>query len=761
MRKDRISLTLEVDDKGSVVVSKFSSETINKVKSMSERSSRSLLGMQRHFSKVAGVAGKLAKKIGDLGKKVAALGLKLGALGLKIAAVSASATALAGSFVLKKAIQGFAVFESALTDMGKVTKESFESIKQKVMALPSALGSATELVRGYYQVISAGVTEPKAAMETLIAAAKAAKAAHVDQSEVIKGLTKLMAGYEGEIKRVSDAADILFTIEKEGQTSVAELIPVIGGLAKISHDLGVNQNEMGASLALITQTAGSTAEAATQYQAVLMGLMKPTKEMSEALSGMGFESAQAAIQQLGLAETMRRLINYTGGSAEKMNELFGRVEAVKGVSALAANDFSLLNAKVEAMKHKTGAASGAWEKYKATLSALWETCKNTIGKQLILIGEKLAPTIKKVVETTTKWLEANRDLITAEVGAWIESIAGATKKLWPEIAAVAKQAGEWYKKNRDLIQTKLSEWIKSLSENIQFLTPIMRTLITVAKGVWTIFERVGKAIGETAAKIWLFAEKAVAKVRRAIETIRELTAAPIKLVTKFVGEGSTRRPLTEKINEMEHALAAFSRGASSTHPSVITEFVAKTPQRMSMSCACNKVKNQTEELASDINALEPELDIDISPALNALKRLRAEAEEVLANMMLGMQKNVQSLMRTAGYFEASKAADVWRREIWRTTQDYRQMIWRMENIPLAGMGNYQLGTGFVPRTGVYELHRGEQVLPPNRTQRTVNNQIAVHVYLPDGAAGPAEPEDWRLITREYILPEIEKANGNA
>lgn len=55
-----------------------------------------------------------------------------------------------------------------------------------------------------------------------------------------------------------EAAGLLFTIEKEGQTAVAELIPYIGGLEKLSHDLGISQDEMAAALALGTQTTGDT-----------------------------------------------------------------------------------------------------------------------------------------------------------------------------------------------------------------------------------------------------------------------------------------------------------------------------------------------------------------------------------------------------------------------------------------------------------------------------------------------------------------------
>jgi len=307
-------------------------------------------------------------------------------------------TAASAGFILttKKVLKEFTKWESALVDMGKVTSESLSKIKTKIMDLPPVLGDSIDLVKGYYQVISAGVTEPKRAMELLTEAAKASKAAHLDQSETIKALTKLMAGYEGQIKNVSEASDLLFAIEKEGQTTVAELVPIMGSLAKLSHDLGIHQNEMGASLALVTQTAGTTTEAATQYQGILRALMKPTQILIDEFKKMGFEGAQAAIQQIGFTETLKRLKDQAGGSAEKMAAMFGRLEGLKGMSALAANEFQNLNDKVEVMKNKTGKAAEAWEDYKKTSAAAWDSLEASISKVTIAIGAGLAPAAKRL-----------------------------------------------------------------------------------------------------------------------------------------------------------------------------------------------------------------------------------------------------------------------------------------------------------------------------------------------------------------------------
>jgi len=463
---DAIRLELIVDDEGTATIKNFAKVAGKDMDKLSGKVDKKLGGAfkalgKKRSGKVFKSMAKGLKKIGSLAGKVAK---KVGKIGAGIVA----GIGVAGGWAIKKSVGAFAEFESALVDMGKVTKESLESIKTKIMDLPPSLGSATEMVKGYYQVISAGVTNPVKALNTLIVASKAAKAAHMDQGEMIKGITKLMAGYEGEIGNASQAADLLYTIEKKGQTTVAELIPVIGGLAKISHDLGVSQDEMGGSLALITQTAGSTAEAATQYQAVLMGLMKPTEAMKEALNEMGYESGQAAIEQLGLAGTLKGLKEYAGGSAEKMNELFGRVEGIKGMSALAAGDFKILNETVAEMADKTGAADDAWDKYEGTLSALWDTFKSTVGRQAIILGEELAPAIKEVIQDVSDWIEKNRELIKTKIVDFV---------------------GQFSKR------------VKGLKENMGSLIPVAQAAFTLLKGIAWVFDKLGTWAGIGTAQV--------------------------------------------------------------------------------------------------------------------------------------------------------------------------------------------------------------------------------------------------------------------
>lgn len=327
--------------------------------------------------------------------------------------VGMAATVLGGvvTFAVKKMGDSFDKYESALVDMGKITDESLESIENRMKELPPILGSLTELTRGYYQIVSAGIRDPIEAVDTLTVSSQTAAAAHMDQSEVVKGLTKVMAGYEGKIGDVSEAADLMFAIEKEGQTTVGELIPLVGGLATMSAQLKISQDEMGASFAVITRTAGSSAEAATEYEGVLTGLMKPTDDMLAAINKMGFATASLAIEELGLVEVLRRLKEPIGDDEVALGKLFGRKQAILGMTKLTANEMGTLSDAVDSVAGKAGMADQAFQD--------WTTTGEAFNKEQKAVTENLIALLGKAIDPMMDVLQRRLIVVLTNMGEWI------------------------------------------------------------------------------------------------------------------------------------------------------------------------------------------------------------------------------------------------------------------------------------------------------------------------------------------------------
>ena len=384
--------------------------------------------------------------------------------------IMAAAGVAYGAFRIgKEAVEEAKQFETALTDLGKVGVRDLGAAREAIMALPPELGSATELMQGYYQAISAGVTEPKQAMDLLTTAAKAAKAAHVDQSQAIEAITKMMAGYGGEIKTAAEAADLLFGIEKMGQTSVEQLVPVIGNLAAISKQAGISQYEMGAALSSTTQTAGSTEQAATQLRAILVSLLNPNKAMTEALSEMGYESGQAAIEARGFAGTLQGLASSSVASDKGLAAMLGSVEALTGAAPLLSSEFATYNAALTELQGNTGAADAAFKEWQGTLQATEDIWNNTVGKVMIELGTELAPTVNNTLRELADWINRNRTEITGFIGGLIDVM-----KVLADVGALA-----------------------------------IKPFVDIGQAI----VNTGQAIGNTAGAVSIFAENTVAKTK--------------------------------------------------------------------------------------------------------------------------------------------------------------------------------------------------------------------------------------------------------
>ncbi|MFA9396569.1 MAG: phage tail tape measure protein [Halodesulfovibrio sp.] len=353
----------------------------------------------------------LKRKVFSLNSAVAGLGLGLGGMEM---------------------YQQARDFETALTDMSKVTTRDLGLIRTEIMSLPPELGNATELMRGYYQVISSGVTDPAKAMDVLVTSAKSAKAAHTAQDDVVKALTKTMAGFGGEVKSAAEASDLLFSIEKVGQTSFAELVPVVGDLSTLSHALGLNTAELGGALAHVTQTAGSTSQAATQYKAVLMGLYKPTENMQKLLTKMGYTSGKALVADKGFVGALRAVKEESEKSGIALGKVFESSEALIGLNALFSNSFETLTSNIAAVEQGVGGSNAAWKRWLTTSQAMEEALKNQLGNTLVDLGTELLPLVKSGMTDLTTWVGQNKTEIVGwgeDVRAVLTSVASGTGDL--------------------------------------------------------------------------------------------------------------------------------------------------------------------------------------------------------------------------------------------------------------------------------------------------------------------------------------------
>lgn len=372
----------------------------------------------RELEAIVRIAGaidpSLQKSLGNAKKQFG--GLKLGMAAVGTAAVAATAAVVK---LGADAVKAAATYEQQMANVASLLDGSSEEISKRVSQLSDDVikvsnetGMSTdELSDGLYKIISA-VGDSEDAITQMELAAKVAKAGGTETTEAIDLLTAVTKGYgDTSGDAFQKAADLAFMTDKLGQTSVPELAGAIGKVIPLSAALGVEQEELFGSFAALTGVTGNTAEVSTQMKAVMSGLMQPTKQMTEALSSLGYASSDAALEALGFDGMLQSLKSVMGDDVQATAKLFSSVEAQTAILALAGAQSEDLTEKTKAMYESTGAADAAFATRTDTLEYTIEVIKN-LGKNFVLsIGRKILPVVKAAAEKLLPALQTGLDNI--------------------------------------------------------------------------------------------------------------------------------------------------------------------------------------------------------------------------------------------------------------------------------------------------------------------------------------------------------------
>lgn len=354
------------------------------------------------------VDGKIKKSTGNWQKNTKVAGAVVTGMGVAVTGTM--------GFALKSAVD----FESGMREVNTMMglgQEEFEEFSEDVLTFTQRLGiDALGATKALYQAISAGVPKENV-LEFMEIASKAAIGGVTDAETAVDGLTTVINAFGLDISDAERVADIMFTTVKGGKTTFEELSASIFNVAPIAAASNVRFEEVAAALASMTKQGIPTAQATTMLRQALVALQKPTKEMNDVIQGLGYESGQAMLAELGLAETLNLLRDATGGSNEMLMKMFGSVEAGQAVLALTGDKAEMFNADLDAMTNSAGASQAAFEEMEQSASRQMEKLKEsmkgvgiTIGNVLIPFLKDLVEKIKPIIDKIIAWMKANPGL---------------------------------------------------------------------------------------------------------------------------------------------------------------------------------------------------------------------------------------------------------------------------------------------------------------------------------------------------------------
>ncbi len=327
----------------------------------------------------------------------------------------------------------FADFEEQMANVSTMLDEPakhMDRFRQGIRDMSIDFGEGTDtLAKGLYDILSASIPAEHA-LDVLRVSAKAAKAGITDTGVAADAITTILNAYGLSASRAGDVSDLLFGIVKRGKTTFAELAPSIGLVATTAASAGVSLDELGAIIATMTRNGVRTENAITALNAIIGTFLNPTDDAAKYARKLGFELSSVTLKSIGLKGVFEKISKLP---PDAISKLFPNKRAIRGILP-ALKNMKGFGTDMKVMNERAGLTEVAYQKMANTLSMAMARVKQGLIGVLSVIGEALAPTVKKAsklalayIKQIIAWIKQNKKLVVTAakiVGVIIAAGAG-------------------------------------------------------------------------------------------------------------------------------------------------------------------------------------------------------------------------------------------------------------------------------------------------------------------------------------------------
>jgi TP901 family phage tail tape measure protein len=359
------------------------------------------MAQQKLGIEITGNAAGLTAALNTASGKLKAFGSKMQSVGGGLSRSLTLPLVAAGLASVKMAFD----FDKSMTQIKALVGVAGDEVdamgqRAKQMALDTGK-SATEAGDALFYITSAGLRGEEA-MQVLEASLKAAAVGLGETKTIADLATSAMNAYGRDSLSASQATDILTAAVREGKLEASALAGSMGGVIPIASNLGVGFEEVAAALAAMSRTGTDAANGATQLNAILSSIAKPTDQSVLAFQRMGLttDGLSKSLADDGLLNTLVLLKNRLEASGQSFTDIVPNVRAWKGVLDLTGaglND----NIKIfEALNNTMGATDDAFEETSKSASFKMTKSLNEMQGSLLEVGsvllEMLVPVVTKL-----------------------------------------------------------------------------------------------------------------------------------------------------------------------------------------------------------------------------------------------------------------------------------------------------------------------------------------------------------------------------
>ena len=391
---------------------------------------------EKSVGKVTKAGNKAATSLGGLGTAipVAAIATAAVAAGKQVVDFGVSAVKTAGD------IEGS--MNEVFTLLPGITAGAKEQMTAEMMELSAEMGKMPhDVINSLYNALSAGVPQDNV-FDFLKTASQASIAGVSSTEEAVGALTTVLNGYKKPASEAGEVSDALFTIIKNGVTTMPELAANIGKVTPIAASLGISFDEVGAAFAEMTKNLGpgKSAETGTQLKAFFSEISKAGSVAAKAFERISGKSFPDFIAGGGtVSEALQMMAKDAKENNTRITDMFGSIEAGQAALILSTDNAKGFNEQLGEMAKKSGATEEAFNTVDQGFSRMME--KLMVGLEAIkfAIGKALGPVVDSLMPTLLKGLKMIGNLPWNSVGEVLGEIMKSFEPLMEVLFELVKE----------------------------------------------------------------------------------------------------------------------------------------------------------------------------------------------------------------------------------------------------------------------------------------------------------------------------------
>lgn len=299
---------------------------------------------------------------------------------------------------LGESVKKFRAFQRSMTEVRTMLTEMESSLlpamTEEIVQMSIAFGkSATDLSRGLYQVLSAGIDVSKS-MIVLRESAKLATVSLTGVETSVDAVTTVLNAYGKSAEESIQVSNIMWKTIELGKLRMSDLASALGFVVPIAAQAGISFEEISAALATLTKQGIRSGLATRGLRQLINQLIAPSEDARGAMVDMGIAYDDLSIEAVGLKGTMDKITDATGGQISEIIRLVPNVRALSAALALGAQDGAIFKSTLDEINDSFGALNTKFNIVTKDAQFFKDRITAINDETDRMIGEKVEPQTK-------------------------------------------------------------------------------------------------------------------------------------------------------------------------------------------------------------------------------------------------------------------------------------------------------------------------------------------------------------------------------